>query len=232
MERRSAQIAGELEQEILAGKLPPGERLPSEEKLCERFSVSRTVIREAIQQLRGRGLLRTLKGSGTYIADPSLESLGNAVESYSALAEESDFLELIDFRLLIETECARLAARHAGEQIIRELRRILETMEKVRGTRAKFSKADIAFHLAIARGSGNGIYAILLGALEKRCIEYAQANRGDGGDWYTPVIETHRSILEAIEAGLPDQAAEAMRRHLLSSRRHFIDLEQGGAAGR
>ena len=52
MQRRSAQIAGELEQEILAGKLPPGERLPSEEKFCERFGVSRTVIREAIQQLR------------------------------------------------------------------------------------------------------------------------------------------------------------------------------------
>jgi GntR family transcriptional repressor for pyruvate dehydrogenase complex len=225
VERRSGQIAGELEQEILAGKLPPGERLPSEEKLCERFSVSRTVIREAIQQLRGRGLLRTLKGSGTYIADPSLESLGSAVESYSALAEESDFLELIDFRILIETECARLAALNAGEQIIKELQKILDTMEKVRGTRSKFSKADIAFHLAIARGSGNGIYSILLGALEKRCIEYAQINRGDG-DWYTPVIDTHRTILEAIEAGLPDKAAEAMRKHLISSRRHFVDLER------
>jgi GntR family transcriptional repressor for pyruvate dehydrogenase complex len=225
VQRRSGQIAGELEQEILAGKLPPGERLPSEEKLCEQFGVSRTVIREAIQQLRGRGLLRTLKGSGSYIADPSLDSLGSAVESYSVLAEESDFLELIDFRILIETECARLAALHAGEQVIRELQRILETMEKVSGTRSKFSKADIAFHLAIARGSGNSIYSILLGALERRCIEFAQVNRGDG-DWYTPVIDGHRLILEAIEAGLPDKAAEAMRKHLLSSRRHFVDMDR------
>jgi len=223
MQRRSVQIASELEQEILAGKLPPGERLPSEEKLCERFSVSRTVIREAIQQLRGRGLLRTLKGSGTYIADSSLESLGSAVENYSVLAEESDFLELIDFRILIETECARLAALNAGEHVIRELERILDTMDKVRGMRSKFSKADIAFHMVIARGSGNSIYATLLGALEQRCIEYAQVNRGDG-DWYTPVIDTHRTILEAIEAGLPDKAAEAMRRHLISSRRHFVDV--------
>ncbi len=227
VQRRSAQIAGELEQEILAGKLPPGERLPSEEKLCARFGVSRTVIREAIQQLRGRGLLRTLKGSGTYIADPSLESLGSAVESYSVLAEESDFLELIDFRILIETECARLAALNAGEQHLREIRRALDNMDKVRGTKAKFSKSDIAFHLAIARASGNGIYSILLGALERRCIDYAQVNRGDG-DWYTPVIETHRRILEAIEAGLPDKAAEAMRMHLLASRRHFVDLEEKG----
>ena len=107
--------------------------------------------------------------------------------------------------------------------VIRELKRIVETMDKARGTKDKFSKADIAFHLAIARGSGNRIYSILLGALEKRCIAYAQANRGDG-DWSTPVISGHNEILEAIEAGLPDKAADAMRKHLLSSRRHFVDI--------
>lgn len=225
MERRSAFIAGELEQEILAGRLYPGERLPSEEKFCERFSVSRTVVREAFQELRGRGLLRTRKGSGTYIANPSLESLAHAVESYSVLVEDSEFLELIDFRILIETECARLAARNAGQQVIRELRRIIETMEraKSRNNKDKFGKADISFHLAIARGSGNQTYSMLLGALEKRCIAYAQANRGEG-DWFSPVVLGHLEILHAIEAGLPDKAAEAMRRHLISSRRHFVDL--------
>ena len=76
---------------------------------------------------------------------------------------------------------------------------------------------------AIARSSGYRIFSILLGALEKRCIGYAQANRGDG-DWSTPVISGHNEILEAIEAGLPDKAADAMRKHLLSSRRHFVDL--------
>lgn len=228
MERRSVQTAAELAREILEGKLPPGERLPSEEKLCERFQVSRTVVREAIQQLRGRGLIRTLKGSGSFIADPSLETLGSAVTSYTALAEEGDFLELIDFRILIEGECAKLAAQNAKPALDAELRRILKNMETLRGTREAFSKADIAFHLAIARGSGNSIYAVLLGALESRCIRYAQLNRGDG-DWYTPVIETHRHILEAIEARDPDRAEEAMRDHLLGSRNHFRELTQDTA---
>jgi GntR family transcriptional repressor for pyruvate dehydrogenase complex len=223
VERRSAQTAGKLAQEILEGRLPPGERLPSEEKLCERFQVSRTVIREAIQQLRGRGLIRTLKGSGSYIADSSLDALGSAIMSYSVLAEESDFLELIDFRILIEAECARLAAINATPAFDAELNRILARMEKLRDTRDQFSKADIAFHLAIARGSGNGIYAVLLGALEGRCIEFAQVNRGEG-DWYTPVIETHRHILEAIQRRDSGGAAEAMRQHLLGSRNHFRGL--------
>ncbi|BCX48806.1 GntR family transcriptional regulator [Haloferula helveola] len=223
MERLSAQIAGKLEQEILAGQLPPGERLPSEEKLCARFEASRTVIREAIQQLRGRGLLRTLKGSGTFIADSNLETLGSAIQTYSVLAEEADFLELIDFRILVEGECARLAAKHAGSRAISKIRKALDQMEAVRGDRDRFSEADIAFHLAITEASGNRIYAALLGALEKRCIDYAQANRGDH-DWYGGVIDHHRRIFEAIEAGQQDEASTAMRRHLLESRRQFVDL--------
>ena len=225
MERLSATIAAELEKEILAGQMPRGERLPSEEKLCARFSASRTVIREAIQQLRGRGLLRTLKGSGTYIADPSLDSLASAVATYSILAEEADFLDLIDFRILIETECARLAAMRVGESLLQQIQRTLDQLEAARGTRSKFSKADIAFHLVIAKASGNQIYASLLGALEKRCIEFASANRGDN-DWYGYVIDQHREIFRAIEAGHPTDAADAMRRHLLASRRHFVDLKK------
>jgi DNA-binding FadR family transcriptional regulator len=224
MKHLSSKIVKELEREILAGRLPSGERLPSEEKLCARFEASRTVIREAIQQLRGRGLLRTEKGSGSYIADPSLESLGSAVETYSALAEDADFLDLIDFRILIESECAKLAAERAGQRIISELHRIIERMEKARGSRTRFSESDIAFHLTIAKASGNDIYSILLGALEKRCIDYAQTNRGSE-DWYDFVIDQHREILSALEAGHSKEASDAMRKHLLSSRRHFVDLK-------
>ena len=224
MKQLSSKIVAQLEREILAGRLPSGERLPSEEKLCAEFKASRTVIREAIQQLRGRGLLRTEKGSGTFIADPSLKSLGSAIETYSALVEDADFLDLIEFRILIESECARLAAERAGERVISHLRRIITNMEDARGLRTEFSETDIAFHLTIAKASGNDIYAILLGALEKRCIDYAQTNRGHD-DWYDIVIDQHRDILTAIESGHPQNSADAMRRHLLASRRHFVDLE-------
>jgi DNA-binding FadR family transcriptional regulator len=224
MSRRSHEIIAELEAEVLSGKILPGARLASEEKLCERFGASRTVIREALQQLRGRGLLRATKGSGTYIADPSLDSLTMAMEAYASLVVEAGFRELIDFRILIETECARLAASNAGEASVTQLRTIIQKMHKVKGVRVKFSAADIAFHVAIARGSGNRIYAGVLGAMERRCIDYAQKNRGDI-DWYSGVIDEHEQIFQAIADGQPDQAAAAMRRHLVSSKRHFLDLE-------
>jgi GntR family transcriptional repressor for pyruvate dehydrogenase complex len=224
MAHRSAEIVVELEQEILEGKLTPGERLPSEEKLCERFDASRTVIREAIQQLRGRGLLRTLKGSGSYIADPSLEAVGSALEAYSTLSTDDTFLELIDFRILLETECARLAARNAGEKDLREIEARQQAMQDSKGDRNRFGLADVAFHLAIANASHNPFYATILGALEKRCIDYALANRAEGG-WYDRVLETHGDILTAIVNGDSDGAAKAMRHHLILSRRHYIDVE-------
>lgn len=223
MIHRSSEVVSKIEKEVLSGKLNPGERLPSEEKLCEQFGVSRTVIREAIQQLRGRGMLRTLKGSGSYIADPSLNSLSSALETYSVLTKEDSFLQLIDFRILVETECARLAAQHAGQRDLEEISQLMDDMKKSVGNREQFSQEDIAFHSTIAKASRNNIYLTVLCGLEKRCIEYAYTNRGDE-DWYGSVIATHKDVYDAIAAGKADEAASAMRQHLLLSRRHYIDI--------
>ena len=225
MAQRSSNIVKNLEQEIMNGKLTPGERLPSEEKLCARFDVSRTVIREAIQRLRGRGLLRTLKGSGSYIADPSLETLASAVETYSVLIDEDSYLQLMDFRILLETECARLAAIHSGEKIIAIMQKAIDKMQDSCGDRKRFIEADIAFHLAIAAGSKHNFYATVLSALEKRSIEYANVNRDDS-EWYQNVINTHQEIFNAITEGKSKEAAVAMKRHLILSRRHYVDLDQ------
>lgn len=123
MAHRSSNIIKALEREIMNGKLTTGERLPSEEKLCNRYGASRTVIREVIQQLKGRELIRTLKGSGSYIADPSLETLAGAIETYSVLTDDDSYLQLMDFRILLETECARLASLHPCEKIITIMQR-------------------------------------------------------------------------------------------------------------
>ncbi len=225
MAHRSSEIVKALEKEIISGQLVPGQRLPSEEKLCTRYNSSRTVIREAIQQLRGRGLLRTLKGSGSYIADPSLENLADAITTYSVLTAADSYLELMDFRIVLETECARLAAHNAGEKIIETMKLAMKKMSESKGDRHRFCSADIAFHLAIAAGSKNNLFATVLSGLEKRSIEYATVNRGDN-HWYDCVIETHWEILNAIIDGDGEKAATAMKRHLVLSRRHYVDLEQ------
>lgn len=224
MMHRSAKLAAEIEREVLLGRLAPGQRMPSEEKLCERFGASRTVIREALQHLRGQGLLRTIKGSGTYIAGSSLEPLGSALTAYSTLAMDADFMELIGFRILLETECARLAAKRADPGDIKDLEAILSRTKKLVGEPGKFSKEDIAFHLRIAKASGNRIYETILSGLERRCIAYAEANRGNDAR-YQRVIDTHAEIIDAIKSGDPDLAAAAMHAHLQTSRKHFSDID-------
>ena len=222
MKHRSAEVVTLIESEMLRGLMPPGVRLPSEEKLCEHFKASRTVIREALQQLRGRGLLRTIKGSGTYVADVSLEPLGQAMHAYTMLAFEADFTELIGLRILLETECARLAAKHPGKPLISRLRSIVRKMAKHTEDPEAFSAADIDFHLAIAKACGNRIFATVLISLQARCIQYAQANRGNQAN-HLRTVDAHQNIVDAIASGDPELAAAAMHAHLQASRRHFAD---------
>jgi DNA-binding FadR family transcriptional regulator len=99
-------------------------------------------------------------------------------------------------------------------------------MQRAEGDPETFSMEDIAFHLSIARASRNLIYATVLRGLERRCIDYAVSNHGNG-NWYARVIETHDEIVRAIKDGNADAAASSMCRHLLLSRRHYIDV--GGA---
>jgi len=224
MKQRSAEVVALIESEMLRGLMAPGSRLPSEEKLCEHFKASRTVIREALQQLRGRGLLRTIKGSGTYVSDVSLDPLGQAFRAYATFALEADFTELIGFRILLETECARLAASRGDAGLVARLRGILRDMTKTLAHADTFSAADIDFHLAIAEASGNRIYATVLHSLQERCIQFARANRGSREN-HKRTVDAHRAIVDAIGRGDADLAAASMHAHLQASRRHFADNE-------
>lgn len=225
MSHLSHVISQSLEEEILGGERLPGERLPSEESLCSRFQASRTSVREAIQQLRGRGLVQTRKGSGSFIAQPNLETLSVAVETFSVLNRGRSYLELIDFRMLLETECSRLAANRASDEMMSLMERALTKMRNSHGNRKRLGEADIAFHLAIAVASGNQLYASLLSALKNRSIEYASITP-KGLENFEEMIGTHNQIFKAIAHRKPDEAGNQMKAHLARSRALY--LEQTG----
>ncbi len=100
-------VAG-LKDKILAGDLPAGHKLPSEAELIEEFGVSRTVVREAVTRLRAEGLVETFHGRGSFVLTVP-EPTSFTVES-TAIRTHQDVLDMIDFRLGIETEAAALAA--------------------------------------------------------------------------------------------------------------------------
>src|SRR5215218_5631687 len=109
-ERLSDRLAARLGGQIDAGALRPGDRLPTEQRLAETHGVSRTVVREAVHQLKSRGLLRSRQGSGVYVTAPPAAALKLDL---SVIASVDDVMQLREVRRALEAETAALAAERA-----------------------------------------------------------------------------------------------------------------------
>ena len=122
-------VAG-LKDKILAGDLAPGRKLPSEAELIEEFGVSRTVVREAVSRLQAEGLIETFQGRGSFVlAMPAPTSF--TVES-AAIRTHHDVLDMIDFRLGLESEAAALAAARVDENTAASIRAALDAVRRRR----------------------------------------------------------------------------------------------------
>ena len=109
---------------ISSGQLKPGDKLPSERQLSERFGLGRTSVRDAIHKLEFYGILKTLPQSGTFVAGIGLIALEGLIADVLKL-EESDFYSLVETRVVLETEAARLAALRRTDQDIADLQEIV-----------------------------------------------------------------------------------------------------------
>lgn len=214
-------VAG-LKDKIFAGDLPPGHKLPSEAELIDEFGVSRTVVREAVTRLRAEGLLETFQGRGSFVlAVPAPSSF--TVES-SALRTHRDVLDMIDFRLGVESETAALAAARINPAGQKTITAALDAF--VAAAPADAVEADYLFHRAVAAVSGNRFCLELLDSLGPMMImlprtrlsdEYSMTDAGH----VARVQHEHDDIAAAVLAGDPDTARAAMRVHLGNTRRRL-----------
>ena len=146
----SSAVADVLEQEILSGKLKAGQQLPTEAELGARFNTSRTVIREAVKRLNANGLVRTRRGSGSFVAQMDAKKAGESLHRFAQLARDAATYEkLMEARLCIETFCARTLAERGTKAQIAEVRQpVLGMKASVRDLR-QFGEHDVAFHAAV-----------------------------------------------------------------------------------
>lgn len=214
-------VAG-LKDQILTGELTPGAKLPSESRLIEEYSVSRTVVREAVTLLRAEGLVETFQGRGSYVLGVP-EPSGFTPEQVT-IRTSADVLAMVDFRLGLESEAAALAARHHGDHDVLALRSALEEFTKAGAEGAV--EADFAFHRAVARATGNHFYADLLASLGPLMIllprtrlakEYSMTD----ATHVDRVHREHEAIADAVLAGDGETARAAMRVHLGNTRRRL-----------
>jgi GntR family transcriptional repressor for pyruvate dehydrogenase complex len=212
-----------LEEKILGGVLQPGDRLPTETELERTFGISRTVVREGLQALKSRGMIESRRGSGTYVARPSRELIGDSLSLYASLQPDGKrYLELMDLRILVETEAARMVA--SGSTPIARISAHLDAMERNLGNPSGFADADIAFHLSIIKASGHSLfYAVAEGLLSAPALSFARSTHRIDSSRAYQVFAEHQVIHKALENRDPGSAARAMRSHLRRSRQNLVN---------
>lgn len=203
--------------QIMSGRLVPGDSLPSELMLAQQFGVSRTVIREAMRILGGKGLIEVKQGSGMQVQSPEhwnhLDPL-LLLEQLRLGRDETLLNNLLELRRIIEVEVAALAANRRTDEDLRALHELVEKMRAVLDDPKAYTRLDIAFHDAILLAARNRLLMqSLRPASQALSVGRLISSQQPGGPAASE--RGHEEILAAIEAGDAEQARSAMSRHIL-----------------
>jgi len=223
--RVSGEVAEQLKQSILLGHFKAGDKLPSERDLAEQFQVSRIAIREALRCLENIGFVATRQGvtGGTFVTDLTFEHLSNAFVDLF-LAEKISVPELIEVRVLVEPEIARLAPVRIDRKHTRLLKEAIEAEEVPVRSLTEDLDTKTSVHYILAEICGNHFLEALersLMALTRRVVQTVDAEQP-----YIHPAGMHRAVVEAVLARNPDAAAEAMRHHAIEFGKNLINLER------
>lgn len=192
--------------------LEPGDKLPSERMLSEKFEVSRGNVRESIQKLESYGLLNSIPQSGTFVANIGVIAMNGMIEDILRL-EDPDFKSLVETRILLELKTARLAALRRTDKDLVELKLALEAYKEKVLNGEDAVQEDLLFHLAIAKASGNSsmnnFMLIIIPEIITNFEKYHVCDKGLANEG----IKEHQAIYNAIEIRNPKLAKQKMKDH-------------------
>lgn len=216
--RRSDVVAADLVRMIQTGGLREGERLPAERDLMQRYGVSRSAVREAIISLANRGLIETRLGHRPIVRRPGYEVAIDKVRNLVGhlVVDQKGVWNLFETRIFIESALARWAANHARRDDLEELRAALHANREAIGNSLSFDETDAAFHAVLYRIPGNPIYPALHKAYVEWLVQHWRSMKR-GADIDQMNHAGHQAIFDAIAMRDPDNAEEAMRRHLVAA---------------
>ena len=217
-EKLSHSVVRQIEQLVLRGILRPGERLPSERELSDRFGVSRPSLREAIAELQTRGLLATRAGAGIYVADVLGSAFSPALIRLFAAHDEA-VIDYIAFRRDLESIAAARAATQGSQTDLQVIDTLFRKMEAAHSKRnpADEAELDAEFHLAIIEASHNVIMLHMMRAMFDLLREGVFFNRQIMFKQRTTrdlLLEHHRAINAALQARDAAAARAAVVEHL------------------
>jgi GntR family transcriptional regulator, transcriptional repressor for pyruvate dehydrogenase complex len=219
-------IIDQLRSLIAAGHLKPGQKLPSERELSQRFGVGRGHVREALRRLEMYGIVRTLPQSGTVVAEFGAPALEGLIANLLAFQEPT--LEMFtEVRQLLETFAARCAAERGTADEIAAIAAAHRQHGDAVAAGNYGMDEDILFHLKVAEASGNkalmGLIGLFATDLIKMSVTYQTCKDGRSA----LAMAEHAAVLAAIERHDGAAAADAMRRHVAQSWQQF-ERKAGG----
>jgi|AFSR01.1.fsa_nt_gi GntR family transcriptional repressor for pyruvate dehydrogenase complex len=225
---RSSQLADLILAHVLNHGLEPGDVLPAEGKLAAHFQVSRPVIREAIKQLEGRGILEVINGRGAVVR-PLSEVQLVAYFTHAIAVHHLTFRELMEARRPIEVQSARLAAQRRTPEQLEAMQAIVQRMRRNIGNADVYVDLDRDLHALIAEASGNVIIMHLVrafrGALNDLTHEmlYRRRNRQQ----LERVHILHDAIVTEIGYRNAEAAGRAMDVHFGEALAFLIERQEG-----
>ncbi len=218
-------IIKQLRSLITSGQLKAGDKLPSERKLSEKLGVSRSYVRVALQKLEFYGILKTLPQSGTVVAGIGITALEGLISDVLKI-ENSDFASLVETRVLLETETARLAALRRTDEDIKEIKKALNAYENIVKQDLPAVEQDLMFHLKIAEASKNSVLKSLMLIITPDIINsFNKLDVCKGGRFYSS-LEEHKTILKHIINQNSEAAANSMNTHLQDVLEYSRDVKK------
>ncbi|WP_341222334.1 FadR/GntR family transcriptional regulator [Polaribacter atrinae] len=192
--------------------LEPGDKLPSERMLSEKFVVSRSNVREAIQKLEFYGLLKSIPQSGTFVANIGVIAMNGMIDDILRL-EKSGFKSLVETRILLELKTVRLAALRRTDDDLLKIEEALEAYKEKVLNGEDAVQEDLLFHLAIAKACRNSTMNAFMLIVTPEIITNFKEHHVCDADLAHRGIADHQAIFEAIKAKDPQMAKLKMKEH-------------------
>jgi DNA-binding FadR family transcriptional regulator len=220
--RTSDKVFNEIKNKIISGEWNTGMKITSESQLAQDLEVSRVSVREAIEKMVALNVLTKKQGGGTFVNELNSSVYLNSLIPMITL-DKIEYLDILQFRLMIEVESTRLCALKCSEEIIGQLEVCYGEMLESKDNMDKFTERDLEFHRIIAEGSGNPL-VIKIYEILRDLLSYHQKslykNLGPSGG-----IKEHKLVLDAIKNRDGELAGIFIRRHIERTIKDLQSLE-------
>jgi GntR family transcriptional regulator, transcriptional repressor for pyruvate dehydrogenase complex len=218
--RISEVIVEQIRELMREGQLKPGDRLPAERDLCERFGVSRVTVREALRMLESSGLVEIRVGAhgGAFVTVPSSGRVGEGLADLLSLSVISA-ADVTEVRMILEVGIVPLACERATEEDLADLEKICERSEEALRNGGYSMEMSLEFHARVARATHNPAVEMLVESFRGPILMSLQQAKEAAPEMGPLGTQEHRQFVRAVRHRDADKASRIMRKHLARTAR-------------